>query len=142
MKKSQNNLVTKNVPEKWKITKCYHHKNTALPSLDVSSSLCTTDAPFAVAGEDAGLAMPPTGPTLDAPDPTLLWCESACESVTVVHLLAGESLPPIGEDVDACCCWCVSKALSCGQKQNRCVRHCTIRITLLKLGFSGPKLYR
>lgn len=87
-----------------------------LPSLDVSSSLCTTDAPFAVAGDDAGLAMPPTGPTLDAPDPTLLWCESACESATVVHLLAGESLPPIGEDVDACCCcccWCVSKALSC-----------------------------
>lgn len=76
----------------------------------MSSSLCTTDTLLAVAGDDAGLAMPPTGPALDAPDPTLLWCESVC-SARVVHLLAGESLPPIGEDVDAC--WCDSNALNC-----------------------------
>lgn len=81
----------------------------------MSSSLCTTETLLAVAGEDAGLAMPPTGPTLDAPEPTLLWCESVWSAI-VVHLFAGESPPPIGEDVDAC--WCVSNALNCKQTHN------------------------
>lgn len=96
----------------------------SLPSLDVSSSLCTTDTLFAVAGEDAGLAMPPTGPTLDAPDPTLLWCESAWSTMDV-HLLAGESLPPSGDDVDAC--WWVSNALSCEQIANGVNWYCMNR---------------
>lgn len=91
-----------------------------IPSLDVSSSLCTTETLLLVAGEDAGLAIPPTGPTLDAPDPTLLWCESVW-SAMVVHLLAGESLPPIGEDVDGC--WCVSNALNCKPNIDRRQKH-------------------